>query len=102
MGQYISLIALGALLVALGAGNIRGNISTIHWYNRARVREEDRPAYGRWMGVGTAAAGGGILLTGLLQLVFPWEGWYVLTLVGCVAGVAVILRGQWKYNGGLF
>ena len=62
MGEYISLIALGTLLVALGVGNIRGNISTIHWYNRRKVSEADRPAYGKWMGLGTILCGAGLMV----------------------------------------
>lgn len=40
------LLIVGILLSVLGAVNIKGNIRTIHAYNRRNVREEDIPKYG--------------------------------------------------------
>ena len=49
MENYLLLI-VGILLSVLGAVNIKGNIRTIHAYNRRNVREEDIPKYGRAVG----------------------------------------------------
>ena len=51
MENYLLLI-VGILLSVLGAVNIKGNIRTIHAYNRRNVREEDIPKYGRAVGTG--------------------------------------------------
>ena len=52
MENYLLLI-VGILLSVLGAVNIKGNIRTIHAYNRRNVREEDIPKYGRAVGTGS-------------------------------------------------
>ena len=37
--EYLGLLVMGILLSTLGIVNIRGNISTIHAWNRKRVKE---------------------------------------------------------------
>ena len=49
----IVLLILGVFISLLGIVNIMGNISTIHSYNRRKVKEEDVPKYGRAVGTGT-------------------------------------------------
>ena len=56
MENYLLLI-VGILSSVLGAVNIKGNIRTIHAYNRRNVREEDIPKYGRAVGTGTLIIG---------------------------------------------
>ncbi len=38
MTEKIMMIVLGVILMPLAIMNIRGNISSIHWYNRTRIR----------------------------------------------------------------
>ena len=57
--------------------NIKGNISTIHSYNRRKVKEEDIPKYGK---------------AAIDYIIFP-----AITI-----GLAFILYGQIKYNHGIF
>ena len=75
--EYLGLLVMGILLSTLGIVNIRGNISTIHAWNRKRVKEADIPRYGRAIGAGTLVIGLGI-------------------------GLALILYAQLKYNHGIF
>ena len=35
--DYIPLLALGILFIVLGYFNFKGNISSIHWYNRRKA-----------------------------------------------------------------
>lgn len=56
MENYLLLI-VGILSSVIGAVNIKGNIRTIHAYNRRNVREEDIPKYGRAVGTGTLIIG---------------------------------------------
>jgi len=51
--DHIALLILGIFIAIIGIVNIMGNISTIHSYNRRKVREEDVPKYGRAVGTGT-------------------------------------------------
>ena len=53
----LALLILGLFISALGIINIMGNISTIHSYNRRKVKEEDVPKYGKVVGTGTLIIG---------------------------------------------
>ena len=68
--DYIPMLALGAIFLVLGCFNIKGNISSIHWYNRRKVLPEDVPAYGKAMGTGTVIMGAALMLTAILQIFF--------------------------------
>ena len=46
----IALLILGIFISVIGIVNMTGNISTIHSYNRRKVKEEDVPKYGRAVG----------------------------------------------------
>ncbi len=102
MTEWIAMIVLGLLLILMGILNLRGDLSSIHWYNRRKVAAEHRSAYGRCMGAGSAAIGGGLLLTGLLQLARPMEAWYWIALLGVILGLGLMLYGQFRYNRGIF
>lgn len=98
----LSLLILGLLLMGLGAVNFRGNIASVHWYNRRKVREEDIPKYGRAVGGGTLIIGASLVLTAVLQLVWPSETVYGVTVAGIVVGLGCMLYGQFRYNHGIF
>ena len=53
MFEGIALPLLGGFLIALGILNIRGNLSSIHWYQRQRITQETARPYGKWMGSGS-------------------------------------------------
>ena len=100
--DYLLLLMLGILTIGFSIPNLRGNIYTIHWYNRRRVSEADAPRYGKAMGFGTLIMGLSITLTAILQIIFDLKFIYYLTLAGVVIGLAVMLYAQFKYNKGLF
>lgn len=100
--DYISLLVFGILLSVLGWFNYKGNISSIHWYNRRRVLPEDVPAYGKAMGTGTMIIGTALLLTAILQMLFNKEVLYFITVAGILIGLAVMLYAQIRYNHGIF
>ena len=84
--KYISLLFFGLILIFVGIINIKGDISTVHWYNRARVTKADAPKYGKAM----------------LQMIFDLEPLFWIAAAGTAAGAAVILFAQFKYNRGIF
>lgn len=96
------LILLGVLISILGCLNIKGDIRSIHWYNRRKVTPENAPKYGRAVGSGTLIIGLSLMLTALLEMLLYTESVYYITLVGIVVGLVLILYGQWKYNHGIF
>ena len=99
--KNITLLVLGIFLSALGIVNMRGNISTIHSYNRRKVSEEDIPKYGKTVGLGTLIIGVSFVLaysaTFWNEAVVPY-----IILPAIIAGLTLILYGQIKYNHGIF
>ena len=100
--EYLPLLMMGVLLTTVGIPNLMGSPASIHRYNRRRVREEDLPAYGRAMGLGSTVMGASVVVSAVLLMIFHLDAFYWLIAAGCAAGLAVILYAQFRYNGGLF
>lgn len=99
--QEAGLFICGALICVLGITNMKGNVSTIHWYNRHRVTEEDLPIYGKVMGLGTIVVGLGLILANGCML---WKEEFVtpILILSSVIGIGIMLYGLFRYNKGLF
>lgn len=99
--DHLLLLILGIFLSTLGTVNIKGNISTIHSYNRRKVKEEDVPKYGKAVGTGTLVIGVSLVLS---YLVTFWNADAIdyIVLPALVIGLSFILYGQIKYNHGIF
>lgn len=104
----VLLLIFGIFLSVLGILNIKGNISTIHSYNRRKVKEEDIPKYGKAVGTGTVIMGASLILMGAsLILAYFATFWneaaidYII-FPAITIGLAFILYGQIKYNHGIF
>lgn len=99
--EHLLLLVLGIFLSVLGIVNMKGNISTIHSYNRRKVKEEDVPKYGRTVGTGTLIIGAALALAYFITL---WNEKMIdlIILPALVVGLAFILYGQIKYNHGIF
>lgn len=100
--EDIILLVLGIAISIIGVVNMTGNISTIHSYNRRKVKEEDIPKYGRAMGIGTLIIGLALVFGYFLQLAGYSEamGWVTAIAVGI--GFGFMLYAQFKYNKGIF
>ena len=109
MDAVFGPIILGVFLLILGASNMRGKINSIHWYHRKRVREEDVPAFGRLMGLGTILCGVGVIAFGVLTWLSGQTGTPVFEIVGSgavtaalAAGLGLSVYAMLKYNKGIF
>ena len=51
MGDVIGPIIIGVLISALGIMNMKGNISSLHWYHRQRVSPDDVKPFGKRVGL---------------------------------------------------
>ena len=104
--EYIIMLVLGILLIPLGVMNIRGNISSIHWYNRTRITEEIRPKYGKLMGIGTVVISTGLIISAIINIILDAEIAITvsggITLISVIVGVGFMLYAQIKYNKGIF
>ena len=95
-------IAVGLLCIVLGFLIWKKQkINILHDYHYRNVKEEDKPAYTRLMGIGTMLVGVGVVATGVFNL-FESRFWWAGLLVGSVAGIAVMNKAQKKYNGSWF
>ena len=95
------LLILGLFVSALGITNIKGNISTIHSYNRRKVKEEDVPKYGKVVGTGTLIMGVSFVL-GYIVSFWSEAVMAFIILPAVVVGLGFLLYGQFKYNKGIF
>lgn len=98
----LMLLILGAALSVLGIMNIKGNINTVHAYNRRKVKTEHIPKYGKVVGAGTLIAG--LSLVASFFILSYWDE-SVLPFVlipSLTIGLGLILYGQFKYNRGIF
>ena len=99
--ENLIVSVLGVFVSVIGITNIRGNIRTIHSYNRRRVREADVPKYGKAVGTGTLIIGVSFILGGIAMF---WSETVMVCIVvpALVVGLGFILYGQFKYNKGIF
>ena len=109
MAAFITTAGLGLLVSILGIINITGNISSLHWYHRQRVTEENRKPFGKLVGLGTLIIGLAMIVFGILFLIFEQTQLGALVIIGTVELIAGIIVGMIvsfyamkKYNGGIF
>lgn len=109
MNNYIVPIVLGLFCVVLGVINYKGNISSVHWYHRQRITEEDIVPFGKMVGTGTAVIGLSISAFGVFQYLaekfsndlFSTVG-AVIVIIGAISGIIISLYAIIKYNKGIF
>ncbi|MBQ8818477.1 MAG: hypothetical protein IJZ83_07860 [Clostridia bacterium] len=109
MLAYVVLAFIGILISILGIVNMTGNISSLHWYHRQRVTEENRKPFGRLVGSGTLIIGISMLIAAVIIAIGELAAIPVLVgigtgvvVVGAVAGIAVSFYAMIKYNKGIF
>ena len=99
--ENIIMLILGVFISVVGIVNTKGNISTIHSYNRRKVKEEDIPKYGKTVGTGTLIIGISLVLGFIVSF---WSKIIIdyIILPAVIVGLGFILYGQFKYNKGIF
>lgn len=97
----VILLVFGIIFIILGAFNIKGNISSIKWYNRQKVSKEDTKKYGPIMGTGMLIMGISFIPTAILLRIFENENLWYLVVGGIVVGLIFMIYGQIKYNKGI-
>lgn len=100
--EYLFLSILGFIFIYLGIINYKGNISSIHWYNRRNVSKENEKNYGKLMGLGTGIIGIGMTITGILLSIFNLEEFYFILVSSLIVGMIIMIYSQIKYNKRIF
>lgn len=98
----IILLVFGILFIVIGTMNMKGDISSIHWYHRTRIKKEDIKKYGLLVGIGTLLIGISMILTVLIQIIFDIEFFEYLIIIGLVIWFVLFIYAQIKYNKGIF
>ena len=109
MLTFITVSGLGLLISILGIINMTGNISSLHWYHRQRVTEENRKPFGKLVGLGTLIIGVAMIIFGALFLIFEKTQIDVFVIIGTVelivgiaVGTVISFYAMMKYNKGIF
>lgn len=109
MPEFIITMLLGIVCIVLGVLNMKGNISTLHWYHRKRVAEENRLQFGRLVGLGTIIIGFALIIFAVFTLVATLTSnnlFYTIggieLIVGVVIGIVISFYAMFKYNKGIF
>lgn len=109
MTTFVTVSGLGILISILGIVNMMGNISSLHYYHRRRVTEENRKPFGRLVGLGTLIIGISLFVFGILFLISEKTELTSLVVIGMIELIVSILAGliisfyaMKKYNGGIF
>lgn len=100
--EYTVLLIFGIIITILGIFNFKGNITSIHWYNRLKITKENMREYGKFMGIGTFIIGICMTITAILQMIFNIESIWYITVAGIVVGLIFMIYAQFKYNKGIF
>ena len=109
MADFITVSGLGILISILGIINMTGNISSLHWYHRQRVTEENRKPFGKLVGLGTLIIGLSMIVFGILSLIFEQTQLQAFVVIGVIelivsiiVGMVISFYAMKKYNGGIF
>ena len=109
MAAFITIGGLALLVCVLGIINMTGNISSLHWYHRQRVTEENRKPFGKLVGLGTLIIGLALIVFGTLFFIHEYTQLLALVIIGVVeliagivVGMAISFYAMKKYNGGIF
>lgn len=96
----ILLVGLMMLYFAYAIG-IQHKIGLLHEYHYQNLKEANKDAYLKVMGIGFLIMGVGCLSAVMMS--FLWGERYVVILVGgIVLGLVVLIGSQYKYNGSIF
>ena len=102
-------IAVGILLIVISIFNMCGNVSMLHSYHIKNVKEEDKLAFGRLIGIGMMLIGLSIVLLGVMLIIsFKFDVGslaiisHILTGVLTVIGLVIMFIAMKIYNKGIF
>ena len=102
----IITLAVSIPFVWLGIRINRGDLYLIHDYHQKNVKEEEKTAYGKAFSKGMFGMAASMILSGVVAMFGESTSFMIASLVvlflGFAISIAVLLRVQKNYNGGVF
>ena len=102
----IITLAISIPFVWLGIRINRGDLYLIHDYHQKNVKDEEKAAYGKAFSKGMFGMAASMILSGVVALFGESKSFMIASLIvlflGFTVSIAVLLRVQKKYNGGVF
>ncbi len=105
---FISII-VGIVCVVIGVLNTKGNVSTLHTYNKHHIAKHNIKSFSKFMGAGNITIGASALVFGVLSGINIFVLKYVILIVGAsimftglIAGLLLCSYAAIKYNKGKF
>ena len=102
----IIMLAISLTFVWLGIRINRGDLYFIHDYHQKKVKEEEKAAYGKAFSKGMFGMAASMILSGVVAMFGETKSFMIASLVvlflGFAISIAMLLRVQKKYNGGVF
>ena len=102
---FIILVITGIIILLIGLSNIRGNLSAIHAYHTNNIKPEDKPIFGKIVGIGHIIIGICIIIKGILSFMATYKNIAVFSQIGnavlisgTVIGLVIIFYALFKYN----
>lgn len=99
------LFAVSAAAFLIGLALLRGKTELIHEYHQKNVTDRDRRRYAKAYAAAFFVMAGALLAAGAAAL---FNGEHVLAVslgllfAGLAAGLALLIRAQIRFNGGIF
>ena len=102
----VVMFAVSVLFSAFSILIYKGKTDLIHDYHQKKVKEEEKAAYGKAFSKGMFGMAASMILSGAVALLGESKSFMIASLVvlflGFAVSIAVLLRVQKKYNGGVF
>lgn len=103
MFDLIFMLAMGLLFLILGLLIWKKQkITLIHDYHYYNVKAEDKKAYTEKMGKATVFMSVGMFPTGIINFLTATKYGWVCFGISFGGGLLLMIRAQYKYNGGIF
>ena len=106
LAYSILMFLIGTLFLYLAISVQNGKTSLIKDYHQAKVKEEEKTAYGKGFSKGLFGIAVSLFLSGIIPFFVDIKQSVILSLVvllgGMIISFIIIVRVQKKYNGGMF
>lgn len=109
MESFIVPAILGVFIVIFGVINLKGDVTSLHWYHRQRITEEDRMPFAKKIGTGTIIIGCSLiisacfyLISDMMQIPLMKTLGTIFLIAGIIIGFILIVYALVKYNKGIF